>query len=309
MNRCPITYEPCGDEKYSLAGLKRLSQKLTTLQDFPYSAEEQRQEAASRADKMSIQGVQPKLSARLNVKEGVFAIVNQGGHYILKPQNLLFREIPENEDLTMRLAHLAGIDVPLHGLIYSKDDSFTYLIKRFDRRGKKGKVHLEDFAQLAGKSRDTKYDYSMEKLADILDRYCTFPALEKVKLFRLTVFNFLIGNEDMHLKNFSLIRREPKIELCPAYDLINTTIAMKNPKEEIALPLNGKKSRLNANDFFEYYARERLELTSQLIDDVINGFKKIIPEWEELIEISFLSEGMKEAFWNLVSARKKIFAM
>ena len=309
MNRCPISYQPCGDKKYSLAGLKKLSTKLTYLHDFPFSAEEQRQEAASRADKMSIQGVQPKLSARLNVKKGLFDIVDKGGHYILKPQNLLFREIPENEDLTMRMAHLAGVERPLHGLIYSKDDSFTYFIKRFDRYGKSGKIPLEDFAQLAGKSRDTKYDYSMEKLVNILDQYCTFPALEKLKLFRLTIFNFLIGNEDMHLKNFSLIRQDPKVGLSPAYDLINTTIAMKSAKEEIALPLNGKKSRLNATDFFEYYARERLELTSQSIDNIIHSLEKIFPEWENLIEISFLSKEMKVAYSKLVTERRKILGI
>ncbi len=219
---------------------------------------------------------------------------------------MLFREIPENEDLTMRLAFLVGIEIPLHGLIYSRDGSFTYFIKRFDRRGKSGKIAVEDFAQLSGKSRDTKYDYSMEKLVDILDRYSTFPAVEKVKLFRLTVFNFLIGNEDMHLKNFSLIQRDIKVEFSPAYDLINTTIAMKSPKEEIALPLNGKKSRLKAKDIFEYYARGRLELTSQSIDDVINDFRKIFTEWEKLISISFLSDTMKEAYWNLVTERKAI---
>jgi len=309
MNRCPISYEPCGNEKYSPAGLKKLSPKLSHLHDFPYSAEEQRQEAASRADKMSIQGVQPKLSARLNVKGSLFAIVNQDGRYILKPQNVLFREIPENEDLTMRLAHLVGIEIPLHGLIYSKDGSFTYFIKRFDRYGKSGKIPLEDFAQLAGKNRDTKYDYSMEKLANILDRYCTFPALEKVKLFKLTIFNFLIGNEDMHLKNFSLIRRDPKVELSPAYDLINSTIAMKSPKEEIALPLNGKKSRLNAKDFLKYYAKERLELSAQSIDDIIQSFEKILPQWETLIEISFLSPEMKTAYWNLLIDRRKILGL
>lgn len=107
-----------------------LSPNLSSLGDFPYTAEEQRLEAVARADKMSIQGVQPKLSAKLRVRQGLFEIVDRGGRYILKPQNSLFGEIPQNEDLTMRLAKLVGIEVPLHGMIYSKDRSLTYFINK-----------------------------------------------------------------------------------------------------------------------------------------------------------------------------------
>ena len=309
MNRCPISYELCGDEKYSPMGLRQLSPQLKGLQDFPFTAEEQRQEAAARADKMPIQGVQPKLSARLSIKEGMFQVVDEGGHYILKPQNLLFREIPQNEDLTMRLAGMAGIDTPLHGMFYCKDGSLTYFIKRFDRVGKRGKIPVEDFAQLAGKNRDTKYDYSMEKLLPLIERNCTFPALEKMKLFRLTLFNFLVGNEDMHLKNFSLIRRGVKVELSPAYDLINTTIAVKNPVEELALPLAGKKNHLQAQDFFEYYARERMNLTQKSIDRLTSVFQKSFRVWEKMIEVSFLTEDTKAAYWSLVSRRREVLSL
>lgn len=309
MNRCPITYEPCGEEKYSRKGLLKLSPQLQKLEDFPYSAEEQRQEAAARADKMSIQGVQPKLSVKLRAKDGVFEVVDRDGQYILKPQNPLFREIPENEDLTMRLAETIGIETPAHGLIYSKDGSFTYFIKRFDRIGKNKKIPVEDFAQLAGKSRDTKYDFSMEKMIPILEQYCTFPAIEKVKLFRLTIFNFLVGNEDMHLKNFSLITDRPKIELSPAYDLVNTTIALKNPVEELALPLRGKKSRFKPEDFFDYFAVERMQLTQKSIDQIVKTFEGAFAEWKRLIEISFLSNEMKEAYWQLVEQRRDVLAL
>lgn len=119
------------------------------------------------------------------------------------------------------------------GLIYSKEHSLTYFIKRFDRKGQKDKVAIEDFAQLAGLSRDTKYNYSMEKLVKLLDDYCTFPAIEKAKLFKLVLFNYLIGNEDMHLKNYSIIIHNGKVELSPAYDLLNTSIVLKGDIEEI----------------------------------------------------------------------------
>lgn len=305
MSRCPITYKeiPPGT-RYSHAGLRQLSPQLKNLGDLPYSAEEQRQEAVARAAKMSIQGLQPKLSARLNIAQGVFEFVETGGEYILKPQTH-FPEVPENEDLTMKLAHAVAIDVPIHGLIYSKDGSFTYVIKRFDRVGKKGKLSLEDFAQLSGKTRDTKYDSSMEQVVSIIDRYCTFPLVEKLKLFRLTLFNFLVGNEDMHLKNFSLIRTEGKIELSPAYDLLNTTIAIRNVTEEIALPVNGKKRNLSRVLLIEYFGSERLGLTKAVIRDVLTTFSSVSTVWDETVSRSFLSDSMRKRYFNVISTRRK----
>lgn len=304
MNICPITYQSCDDKKYSDKGLKLLSRDLTQLKDLPLTQEEQLREAAIRADKMSIQGVQPKLSAKLNVKDEVFNIVDRGGEYILKPQNNFYPELPENESLTMKLAELIGIEVSLSGMIYSSDGKFTYFIKRFDRYGRNKKLSLEDFAQLAGRSRETKYDYSMEKLVTLIDTFCTFPAIEKVKLFRLTVFNFLIGNEDMHLKNFSLITHDNKVELSPAYDLLNTTIVVPKSQEEIALPLAGKKRNLNAKILIDYFAKERLKLNDTIISQVLNKINTEISNWEKLITVSFLSNEMKEKYLELMKKRK-----
>jgi len=199
MNRCPITYAPCGEDQYSEKGLKLLAYGLSILKPLEYTAHEQRTEAFNRASKMSIQGVQPKLSTILNIKEGRFEIVDKGGRYILKPQHHIFPQMPENEDLTMRLAAVIDLEVPLHGLVWSKDSTLTYFIKRFDRRGQNDKVPVEDFAQLAGLSRETKYNYSMEKLVGLIDQYCTFPAIEKAKLFKRVLFCFLTGNEDIIL--------------------------------------------------------------------------------------------------------------
>lgn len=306
MNICPITYQPCGEKKYSDKGLKQLSRNLTHLKDLPFTQEEQLREAAIRADKMSIQGVQPKLSAKLNVKDEVFDIVDRGGTYILKPQNNFYPELPENESLTMKLAELAGIEVPLSGMIYSLEGKLTYFIKRFDRYGRNKKLSIEDFAQLAGKSRETKYDYSMEKLVTLIDTFCTFPAIEKVRLFRLTIFNFLIGNEDMHLKNFSLITRDNKVELSPAYDLLNTTIVVPRAQEEIALPIAGKKRNLNAKILIDYFAKERLKLNANIINQTLEQIKLQFDNWESLIKVSFLSNEMKEKYWELMKKRKEI---
>lgn len=303
MNRCPITYSPCDDKTYSEKGLKFLSPTLKTLALLDFTAEELRAEAMHRATKMSIQGVQPKLSAVLNIKKGSFDIVDKRGKYILKPQHHLFPELPQNEDLTMRLAASIGIEVPLHGLIYSKDGSLTYFIKRFDRKGQKDKLAVEDFAQLAGLSRDTKYNFSMEKLVKLIDEYCTFPAIEKARLFKIVLFNYLIGNEDMHLKNYSVILRNGKVELSPAYDLLNTSIVLQGEFEEIALTLKGKKSNLNYDVLINYFGKERCGLTDRIIEKTVDTIQKALSSWFELIEISFLSDDMKDRYSSFLQIR------
>ena len=307
MSRCPITYETISEGRYSRKALHKLSPKLDELLDLPYSVEEQIHEAETRATKMSIQGVQPKLSAKLNVKGKVFEVVDTGGRFILKPQNQLYRCLPENEAITMHIASAVGIETPFHGMIYAKDGTLTYFIKRFDRQGYRKRA-LEDFAQLAGLSRVTKYNYSMERLVPILEQHCTFPKLEKLKLLRLTLFNYLVGNEDAHLKNFSLIRLNQKVQLSPAYDLLNTTIVMK-VTEELALPLNGKKNNLNRNLFFNYYAIDQLNLTERVIDQVDQEFRSSIDSWKSLIEKSFLTEELKQEYWEVISQRRAILEL
>lgn len=307
MNRCPITYELCGNDKYSPKGLRMIAPKLTHLNDLPYTAAELRQEAVNRAKKLSIQGVQPKLSAAISIVDQEFKIVDQFGTYIIKPQNDLFLELPENEDVTMRMAKVFGLEVPFHGMLYGKDGSLSYFIKRFDRYGKGKKLATEDFAQLTGNSRDTKYRFTMEKLVPVIDEYCSFPAIEKADFFKRILFCFVTGNEDMHLKNFSLITKNDKVTLTPIYDYLNSTIAIKNPVEEIALTLKGKKSNLKASDFIDYYAKERLLLNEKTIANILHQLKKSTSKWTELLEISFLSDDMKEKYLNLLKTRVRIF--
>jgi len=302
---CPITYEPLADDlEYSPEGLRSLNRNLKSLASLAFSAEEQRQEAIRRAGKMSIQGLQLKLSAVLRITEGRFEIVDRGGRYILKPQSRDFPELPENEDLTMRLAGIIGIQAPLHGLVRSADGTFTYFVKRFDREGH-DRIPQEDFAQLSDASRDTKYDSSMEKVAGVINQFCTFPAIESVKLWERTLFSFLVGNEDMHLKNFSLVTRDERVELSPAYDFLNTTIALKNAKEELALPLNGKKSNLTRRDLVDYFARERLGIREAVLKDVFLRFTEALPVWRELLDRSFLSANAKQHYASILEERIK----
>lgn len=300
MRRCPLTYE-LSKERYSPKGIHLLSSRLKTLHDFPYTAKEQVEIAIRLASKLSIQGVQPKLSAILSLKKGEFEAVENGGKFIIKPPHQIYSELPENEDLTMRLAKEAGIEVPQHGLIYNKDESLSYFIKRFDRAGRH-KLAVEDFGQLLELDRETKYAASIENIISVIVKRCTFPKIEFLKLFRLILFNFLVGNEDMHIKNLSLITRDGKIELSPAYDLLNSTIVM-NVKEEMALTLNGKKSNFKASDFLVYLARQRLELEDSTIEKCLDHYKGVLPKWREWIQHSFLSEEKKRKYLEVVESR------
>ncbi len=304
MKFCPITYAIVSSQAdYSQQGLQLLSPQLKQLHPLTLSAVEQRMAAVEYMGKMSIQGVQPKLSAILKIKEGCFKIVDTNGRYILKPQSEYYPEVPENEALTMTLAEIFGIEVPVHGLVYSKDKSKTYFIKRFDRIGHNQKLAVEDFSQLLGLDRETKYESSMEKVIWVVSTYCSFPKIEFVKLFKRTLFNFLVGNEDMHLKNFSLITRQDRVALSPADDLLNSTIVQKNSKEEIALPLNGKKNNLTQKDLLVYFAAEKLGLNNGTIQEVIQEVQHAIPLWKSLIGRSGLSKGMQEKYLKLLDAR------
>lgn len=307
MNYCPITLEEiAADALYSQKGLHWLSPVLKELKPLNLSAADLRQEAMRLAAKISIQGVQPKLSAKLVPSKNQFEIVDAGGTYILKPPSELWTELPANESLTMTLAKTIDLETPLHGLVYNKDKDLVYFIKRFDRFNKNQKYAVEDFAQLSMLTRETKYRSSMEKVAKIITTYCSFPMKEKIKLFTLTLFSYVVGNEDMHLKNFSIIQRDEIITMSPVYDLLNTSIALESVSEELALPLNGKKHKLTRNDLSEYFGKEILGLTSKLINSIVEKFISSQTTWERLITHSKLSAQMQQKYQALLDERLNV---
>lgn len=303
MNRCPITYEFCGVADYSSQGLQSLARGLQKLRLLPYTQTEQRRESLIRMEKMSIQGVQSKLSAILEIKKETFTVVDIGGKYILKPQSENYSQLPQNEDVTMKLARLCDIETPLHGLIYDKNRELTYFIRRFDRKGRSEKIPVEDFAQLSGRTRDTKYDSSIEQVVGLIDEYATFPLVEKIQLLRRLIFCWLTGNEDMHLKNFSLMTENGITRLSPAYDLLNTSIALVNAQEESALPLNGKKKHLSRHLFIEYLGKERMKLLPPAIADAERTVSKLKDAFRQMLTKSFLSPAMQKKYGQLVESR------
>ena len=306
MAYCPINLEPLlAGRSYSVAGLRSIHSKLNHLVPLDYSYAAQLAEVRRRSDKMSIQGVQPKLSAVLKLKDSSFALVDRGGRFILKPNPLAYEEVPANEALTMRMAAEVGIEVPVHGLLRAKDDSWVYFVKRYDREGRTGKVHVEDFAQLSGATRETKYDSSLERVVQLVEQFCTFPAIEKPKLAKRLLFCFLTGNEDMHLKNFSIWMQDGVVSLTPAYDLLNSTLVLENAKEESALPLQGKKRKLTKELWLDYFCKERLKLNEGQIDKIIKELQKAMSAFDRLIKQSLLSEDRQAGYRTILHARAK----
>ena len=306
MANCPINLEPLPTGRsYSVAGLRSIHSKLKNLEPLEYSYAAQLAEVRRRSDKMSIQGVQPKLSAVLKLKDSSFALVDRGGRFILKPNPLAYEEVPANEALTMRMAAEVGIEVPVHGLLRAEDASWVYFVKRYDREGRTGKVHVEDFAQLSGATRVTKYDSSLERVVQLVEQFCTFPAIEKPKLAKRLLFCFLTGNEDMHLKNFSIWIQDSVVSLTPAYDLLNSTLVLENAKEESALPLQGKKRKLTKELWLDYFCKERLKLNESQIDKIIKELQKAMPAFNRLIGQSLLSEDRQAGYRTILHARAK----
>ena len=168
----------------------------------------------------------------------------------------------------------------------------------------------EDFAQLLGLERETKYDASMERVAKAVEDFCTFPLPQKQELFRRTLVVFLTGNEDHHVKNFSVLTtREGLRQLAPAYDMVCSTIALRDPREELALPLRGKKARLRREDLVDYYGAERLGLRAPAIARVLDEVATAQPAWDDLLARSFLSDAMKERYADVLAQRRAVLGL
>jgi serine/threonine-protein kinase HipA len=256
---------------------------------------------------ISVPGVQPKLSLDFRKekgKESRLTIVGLWGRFILKPPFEDYPEMPELEDLTMHLSEMLNINTAEHNLIKLKSGELAYLSKRFDRT-KDGKLHVEDMAQLTETLTENKYRGSMEKIGKVILKYSSYPGIDAIRFFELTLFSFITGNSDMHLKNFSLIRNEEdEIMLSPAYDLLSTKLLIPKDKEDLALPLNGKKSNFRKKDFDLFAAQ--LGINESALRKIYEKFDSSFAEMKQLINKSFLSKEMKEKYIELLDERKKV---
>jgi len=254
------------------------------------------------ARSIAVPGVQAKLSMSVlsENKENRLTIVGAlGGRYIFKPPNNNFKEMPANEHLTMRLAEKYGISTVLSSLIRLKSGELSYITKRVDRNDTTNKIHMLDMFQIL--EAFDKYKSSMEKIGKALTNFSSNTGLDKLKLFEITLFSFLTGNNDMHLKNFSMINYNGRWILSPAYDLLNVAIVNPDYKEELALTLEGKRKNFNKEHFIKF--AEDLGLNDKQIKNVFNRFIKNKNTAIEMIKDSFLSKEMQEEYISLLEKR------
>lgn len=255
---------------------------------------------------IAVPGVQPKLSMSLvndiiegEKKERLTIVGALGGNYILKPPVADYPEMPQNEHLTMRMAESFGIPVVPSSLIRLQSGELSYITKRIDRKANGEKIHMLDMLQIT--EAFDKYKSSMEKVGKALGAYSDNTLLDKLYLFELTLFCFVTGNNDMHLKNFSMMRRNENWIFAPAYDLLNVAVVNPEDTEELALTLSGKKRKLK-REHFETFGQQ-LGLNERQIKGTFVRLLKNKNKGEHWIDQSFLSEKYKELYIDLLNKR------
>lgn len=308
MNKCLYCYNDInGDADFhEECALKFFGSKKAP--ELPYTINEMEVLAKNVVERsISVPGVQPKLSMSviddaLNKSQNRLTVVGAlGGDYIFKPPSNDYPELPQNEHVTMRIAESFGIRVVPSSLISLSSGELAFITKRIDRTGNGDKVHMLDMYQIT--EAFEKYKGSMEKVGKALGEYSSNPMLDKIFLFELVLFSFLTGNNDMHLKNFSMIETNSGWVLAPAYDLLNVSLALPEDKEEMALTLSGKKTNLSGKSFLEF--GKSLGLTEKQINGVFERFSKKIELADMWLKKSFLSKSKKEAYRTLLAKRFK----
>ena len=258
----------------------------------------------------TITGVQKKLSLHLStIPTPRLTIVNYPIGYILKPQTEEYENLPEYEYITMRMANAIGINTVPFGLIKSKNE-FAYITKRVDRMqiGKTqfSKLAMEDFCQLDERLTQDKYKGSYEACGKIINKYSSQAALDISEFFLRIVFSFVVGNSDMHLKNFSLIYKDNKYSLSPAYDMLPVNIILPEDTEQTALTLHGKKRNIKKKDFIE--CALTIGLNEKVALNLINSIVKKKQTLFALCDESYLKDDQINALKELIENRINILA-
>jgi serine/threonine-protein kinase HipA len=310
MSNCLFCYQPLNKNEQDFhASCSKKIFGQPTAPILPYSEVDLEPLAKEvLQSQTAVTGVQAKLSLHItsNHKKDIaprFTIVGLWGGYILKPPTALYRQLPEVEDLTMHLAELAKIKTAPHSLIRLQSGNLAYITRRIDRN-KKGKLAMEDMCQITERLTEDKYQGSYEQIGKAIQKHSLNPGLDLVNFFEVVLFSFLTGNADMHLKNFSLLEQpDMGMTLSPAYDLVNTALVNPADDEEMALTLNGKKKKLKKQDFLE--AMNTLKLEEKQQANIFKKMAKLLPQWEALIDQSFISDEFKEQYKSILSVRMK----
>jgi serine/threonine-protein kinase HipA len=212
--------------------------------------------------------------------------------------------MPENEHLSMKLAELFKIDIVPVNMIRLQSGELCFITKRIDRNSDGSKNHMIDFLQILELA--DKYMGTMETLGKTIGELSSNTLLDKLRFFESTVFNYIIGNNDMHLKSYSMFLSNMGWVLSPFYDLLNVKIILPKDKEDTALMLGGKKDNFNKGYFDRLGAV--LKLNDKQIHSVYKRLQKWLPEAHQLIDRSFLSDDNKNRYKELITQRVKQFA-
>jgi serine/threonine-protein kinase HipA len=321
---CPGTLKG-GHKTYSQTCLRRLYNGRLVSHILPYNTPKQDEEVAKlfqeNRKRISISGVQEKLSFILDKNKLRLTKENEQGTHILKPIPVDLRkvsQVPANEHVTMQIARqVYHINTAENGMIFFKNGEPAYITKRFDLKPGVGKWGKEDFASLAGKTsvnagENFKYDYSYEELGFLIQKFVPAWRLEIEKFFALVVFNFLFSNGDAHLKNFALLESSGgDYLLSPAYDLINSRIHIDDTDFGLNRGLFAdnyksegwkKKGHPTKMDFIEF--GKRIGIQDKRIDRILTPFLEKIDRVTELVEHSFLEELEKRAYISHYNTRR-----
>lgn len=313
MKRCLCCYRPlhAGEIDYHPQCAKKIFGS-PTAPVLPYTRKDINDLAqVIVANSTTVTGVQSKLSIDLQQDNtgGPQRLTTVGlmGRYILKPQTEHYERLPEIEDLSMHLAEIARIPTVPHALIRFVDGELNYITRRIDRTDDGQKLPMEDMCQLSGKLTEQKYQGSYELIAKIIEQYSSLPQLDKINYWQQVVFSWIIGNADMHLKNFSLYSpRTGQYVLSPTYDQVSTKIVMPEDTEEMALSLNGFKKKLLVYDFRE--AMYSTGIPEVVTKRILSDFSKFRDKWFTYIDSSFISDDQKQSYKALIDSRLDVLA-
>ena len=325
INVCPCTLAK-GFQTYSPAALRQLFDGAEVSHILPFNSPnsdtEDNREYTRHVGRISLSGVQPKASLVLLNGQLQQPSAGERGQYILKPAptsyTLLERKYcPANEHLSMQLAsQIYHIETAANAICFFRDGEAAYVCRRFDVAPDGSKYQQEDFASLGGLTKanggaDYKYsNLSYEECAQLIQKYTTASAIEVLKFFRIVVFNYLILNDDAHLKNFSLINRgDGEYHLSPAYDLVNTSLHLYEPRI-FALDKGLFSEGMQLTDThtitrrdFEEFGR-RIGLAPRIIKRELDFFSAEQPLAQSLINRSFLSDPLKLRYWQSYNYRR-----
>jgi len=294
---------------------------------LPFSRSEFFQASPQHSQGMSISGVQQKLSLKQSDTHQLVATA-EGGEYILKPSPEAYPHAAENEHAAMQVSQLLGIETAQCALVSFSEGELAYLTKRFDRLRDGNKLHQEDLLQCFDLPSEDKYSKSYEEAGKLIDKVSGGKKSVVLDFLRRVIFSYLIGNDDLHLKNIS-VQRLPDNKshsydkLSPNYDCLfcdafNDDISGQGFLAIALLkdPVDGNEFFTNAYNYYGYYTAvdflelgQRLELPKKTIVTFLNMIKSSQQKITDLINHSFMPTAMKARAKNIVNSRIKALSV